>query len=159
MLASQRGHWIAPIIAERLMEEPLLHLNHQLYPHPLSTPAGDDLGSSAVRPSILWPRLERGLSGDGISKVASWRSPASASSSMPGCWRTRAAKPGAIAAPSAGVDTTSRVVPVEVQCATIIERGQRDRMQAIAAGTVEWEWDWELARQALIDRGLCGRGH
>lgn len=50
------------------------------------------------------------------------------------------------------------VVPLEVQWATITERGQVERMRAIADGRVA-PWDQRLARQALIDRGLGDRGY
>ena len=50
------------------------------------------------------------------------------------------------------------VVPLEVQWATMCERGQLDRMRAIAAANLT-SWDEPLARQALIDRGLGNRGY
>ncbi len=50
------------------------------------------------------------------------------------------------------------VVPLEVQWATISERGQSGRLRAIAAGDLA-SWNERLARQALIDRGLGDRGY
>ncbi len=50
------------------------------------------------------------------------------------------------------------VIPLEIQWATITLRGQQDRLAAIAAMPLA-SWNEELARQALVDRGLDPEEH